>query len=126
MQFETDEQTLVFNKAWHDLLEEIAFTFQKKPDLQTLLFLIGVQELGQLHRTFNKEEKQDLMHLAVCKLLSTQGYFKYLGRDEEGWPHYSPTKLLPEDKRGLVSQEQLLKQQILLYFGKTSSQVVAN
>jgi len=58
------------------------------PDLQAITFLIGLQELGQLKRLFSKEEKQDLMHLGVCRLLSQEGYYTFAGRDEDGWPHF--------------------------------------
>ena len=44
--------------------------FGKKPDLEAILFLIGMQEYGQLKDKFTKEQKQDLMHVAVCLLLS--------------------------------------------------------
>lgn len=108
-----------FEKAWNDLLDELSGSLKKRPDLQSLLFLIGVQELGQLHRKFSKEEKQDLMHLAVCKLLSSEGYFHLQGVDGDGWPHYEPRKTMPQTARGLNTQELLLKKQILKYFEKT-------
>ena len=115
---EQNEEQLVFDTKWEGLLRELGNSLGKKPDLQTLLFLIGVQELGQIHRDFTKEEKQDLMHIAVCHLLSLDGYFEYLGRDEEGWPHYDAIKLMPALNEGLEKQEQLLKRQVLKYFDK--------
>ena len=84
----------------------------------SLLFLIGVQELGQLDRVFEKEEKEDLMHVAVCKLLSQEGYFELEGVDDEGWPHYRPIKSLEGGVVGLKTQEILLKKLILRYFEK--------
>ena len=58
------------------------------PDLQTILFLIGVQELGRIPKEkFTKEEKRDLMHVAVCTLLEKDGYFEFEGRDQDGWQH---------------------------------------
>ena len=107
-----------FNQAWKALTGELKQTFGRRPNIQSLLFLIGVQELGQLDRPFEKEEKQDLMHIAVCKLLSQDGYFEFKGRDEDGWPHYRPIKALPEDTVGLKTQETLLKKMILRYFEK--------
>jgi len=96
------------------LLYRIKPKLKKKPNLQSLLFLIGLQEYGDLHRTYSKEEKQDLMHIAVCKVLSMSGYFKFIGLDDDGWPHYERTEL--EQPEGLEEQEELLKKQILLYF----------
>lgn len=108
------EEKIELEREWQRLLYRIKPQFKRKPNLQSLLFLIGLQEFGDLHREYSKEEKQDLMHIAVCRLLSPVGYFKYIGKDEEGWPHYESTgKMQPE---GLEEQEELLKTQILTYF----------
>lgn len=109
-------------KAFKQLLSDLKPSFNIRPNLQSLLFLIGVQELGQIHREFSKEEKQDLMHLAVCRLLSQCGYFELESIDEEGWPHYRAIKTMPDEIKGLNPQENLLKEQILIYFGKTWQQ----
>lgn len=103
---------------WLALLDELQERFGKRPDLSAVLFLVGVQELGQLRSHFTKEEKQDLMHLAVCHLLSQDGYFVLAGTDNDGWRHYSPTGKLPPDMRGWLEQEELLRTQLLAYFGK--------
>ena len=86
----------------------------KLPDLQSILFLIGIQELGQVRRDFTKEEKQDLMHIAVCTLMSVKGYYEFVGRDEDGWPHFKQLKVLPTE--GVEAQEELLKIQVVDYF----------
>ena len=59
--------------------------FGKKPDLESVLFLIGIQELGDIRKKFSKEQKQDLMHIAVCTVFSTSGYYELSGADEDGW-----------------------------------------
>jgi hypothetical protein len=83
--------------------------------MEGILFLIGVNELGTLPRKkFSKEQKQDLMHIAVCTLLSQLGYYVFLGRDEENWPHFEEIKLMPVS--GIKEQEQLLKECIVRYF----------
>ncbi len=84
------------------------------PDLNGILLLIGVQELGRVQQAFTKEEKQDLMHVAVCRLLSTDGYYSFIGRDEDGWPHYEVVK--PLQVKGVKEQEQLLKIKAIEYF----------
>lgn len=84
------------------------------PNMDAMLFLIGVQELGRWKEGFTKEEKQDLMHIAVCRLFAAEGHYEFVGRDDEGWPHYELTsKIPPKDLRG---QEQLLKARIVEYF----------
>lgn len=101
---------------WQRLLYRIKPRFKRKPNLQSLLFLIGVQELGQFHREFTKEEKQDLMHIGICTLMSQQGYYEFHKRDTDGWPHFRPTT--KERPEGLHAQETFLKEQILIYFKK--------
>ena len=89
-------------------------TGKRPADLNAVLFLIGVQELGQGNKAFSKEEKQDLMHIAICKVLSLAGFYKLEGIDEDGWPHWVAVKKLP--RFDLLEQEKLLKIQILEYF----------
>ena len=84
------------------------------PDFQEVLFLIGLQELGRLKDGFTKEEKQDLIHIATCELLSIDGYYKFKGRDQDGWPHYDRVKKIPFE--GVGPQEHYLKQKITEYF----------
>lgn len=100
---------------WNSLLGQIEKVLKKKPkDLNGVLFLIGVQELGQANRLYSKEEKQDLMHIAICKVLSLAGYYQLEGTDEDGWPHWKVVKKLP--RFDLLEQEKLLKMQVLEYF----------
>lgn len=88
--------------------------FKKNPDLDAVLFLIGIREAGLLPGRFKKEEKQDLMHIAVCRLLSEEGYYELEGLDKDGWPHWVAVKSLP--KLTTEEQEYLLKKQIIRYF----------
>ncbi len=83
-------------------------------NLESVLFLIGVNELGQGVKEFSKEEKQDLMHIATCKVLSLSGFYQLEGLDEAGWPHWKSLKKLPHFD--LLEQEKLLKMHILEYF----------
>lgn len=103
-----------FNKKWNDFLNTFAVQFGKKPDLNAVLFLIGMQELGKGPLNFSKEQKQDLMHIATCKLFSTLDYYQLEGHDDEGWPHWKLLKQMP--KLNILEQEKLLKMQILDYF----------
>ena len=82
-------------------------------EMDGLLFLIGIQELGQGFREFSKDEKMNLMHVAVCRLLEPFGYFTFSHRDNDGWPHYEKSIDVP----GLSQKEQerLLKMAIITY-----------
>ncbi len=99
---------------WWKLEEKLMNRFGKKPDLEAILFLIGIQEFGQLRSKFTKEQKQDLMHVAVCSLLAKSGYYELESKDEDGWPHFRQLKALPD--QSLPEQENFLKDHVLLYF----------
>ncbi|MEQ6168365.1 MULTISPECIES: hypothetical protein [unclassified Ekhidna] len=111
------KKDLDLEKEWVRLLYKIKEVTGKRPaDLNAVLFLIGVQELGKGAKSFSKEEKQDVMHIAICKVLSLAGYYELEGMDEEGWPHWKLVKKLP--RFDLLEQEKLMKIQILEYFKK--------
>ena len=99
---------------WWKLEEKLMSRFGKKPDMEAILFLIGIQEFGQIKSKFTKEQKQDLMHVAICSLLSASGYYELQGTDDEGWPHFHQLKPMPE--LNVFEQENFLKDHILLYF----------
>ena len=88
--------------------------FGKKPDIETILFLIGIQEFGDIRNKFSKEQMQDLMHIAVCSLFRQSGYYELERVDEDGWPHFRQLKALPV--MTMPEQENFLKDHILLYF----------
>jgi len=111
------KRDLELDRQWHRLLTELEAVLEKKPkDLNGVLFIIGLQELGKGARRFSKEEKQDLMHIAICKVLSLSGYYELEGLDKEGWPHWKMMKKLPHFD--LLEQEKLLKMHVLEYFEK--------
>ncbi len=99
---------------WWNLEARLVERFGKKPDMEAILFLIGIQEFGHVRDKFTKEQKQDLMHVAVCTLLSQSGYYEIEGYDDDGWPHFKQLKQLPVF--GLMEQENFLKDHALLYF----------
>ena len=97
-----------------------AMNQEELPDLQIILLLIGVQEANVLKESYTKEEKQDLMHVATCHLLSTEGYYEFQGLDDEGWPHFNQVRIIPVD--GVKAQERLLKERIIEYFKSKSEE----
>ncbi len=105
---------------WWTLEARLVEKFGKKPDIETLLFLIGMQETGYIKQKISKEQKQDLMHVAVCTLLLPSGYYQFEGKDADGWPHFKQMKPLPE--LPLMQQENFLKDHILLYFEQNDFQ----
>lgn len=105
---------VALKSRWKELLDKLEERFGKDLDMQGIIFLIGVQELGKGVNKFNKNQKQDIMHIAICKLLSQWGYYKLEGLDAEGWPHWKCLEKLP--LLSLAEQDQLLKQAIVDYF----------
>jgi len=101
---------------WWKLEEKLMERFGKKPDMEAILFLIGIQEFGEIRKKFTKEQKQDLMHVAICNLLSQSGYYEVERIDQDGWPHFRQLKALPV--LNMIEQENFLKDHILLYFEK--------
>lgn len=101
---------------WWKLEEKLIARFGKKPDMESILFLIGVQEVAGAGHTFTKEQKQDLMHVGVCSILSPSGFYEKEGWDEDGWPHFKQLKALPP--MDLTTQEHFMKDHILFYFSQ--------
>lgn len=100
--------------GWTDIEAYVQENFKKKADLNAILFLIGIRELGENRTMFSKEEKVKLMHLAVCRIFSTSGYYKLVGIDSEGWPNWENIKKLPP--LSSFEQETLMRQHIIEYF----------
>lgn len=114
------KKDLDLERKWHSILGSLKEMLGTKPgDLNGVLFLIGVQELGKGFQNFSKEEKQDLMHLGICKVLSSSGFYELEGLDEDGWPHWKATKKLPHFD--ILEQEKLLKMHVIEYFEKEMS-----
>jgi hypothetical protein len=99
---------------YQSLVKSLQENFGPGIDLQVILFLIGVEELGQGYKKFKKHEKTDLMHVAICTVLEPYGYYKYEGNDEQNWPHYSLVKELPPLDE--AEQQTLMKEAIVEYF----------
>jgi hypothetical protein len=99
---------------WQKVLDYIKQDVGEKPDIQAVVFLIGVQELGKGYIKLKKDDKLNVMHVAICRLLEPYGYYRFDGHDKDGWPHYENIKPLPplEEKE----QQELMKRAIVDYF----------
>jgi len=103
-----------FEQQWNRIIEffKKKFTDGGEPQMDTILFLIGVQELGMIQPKFSKDEKINLMHIAICKLLEPYGYYEFTHTDKEGWPHYKKMKTTTHK----INKETLIKEAIIKYF----------
>lgn len=101
-------------QKWLELLANLTERFGSDIDLEGLIFLIGIQELGKGAIKLNKDQKLDVMHIAICRLLAPYGYYEYKGVDDDGWPHYERTERLPHLKA--EQQNHLIREAIIMYF----------
>ncbi len=103
---------------WEDIREKLSRKFGggEIMDLDSIIYLIGIQELGKGYDKFGKDDKINIMHIAICKLLEPFGYYEFDFFDDEGWPHYKVIDELPNLKPG--EQSVLMKESIVMYFEK--------
>ena len=103
-----------FEKDWIKLERLMEERFGEPPDLTTMIFTVGLQECGQGFKRFKKDEKMEVMHVGVCTLLEPLGFYKALGTDEDGWPHFERTAEIPAVSK--QEQELLMKRALVEYF----------
>lgn len=102
-------------RIWQDILSFMTERFGKQPNMDAMLFIIGMRELGRLQENnFKKDDKVALMHIATCKLLSYSGHFELCGTDAEGWPVWE--QRIPVPDMSLLEQETYIREHIIEYF----------
>lgn len=101
-------------QKWLSVVALLEKRFGEDLDLQAILFLIGLQELGQSYQKLNKNQKVDVMHIGVCALLSQWGFYDFEGLDADGWPHWKEADKLPS--LSAKQQDSLIKEAIIAYF----------
>ncbi len=103
-------------ERWENVVAILSNQFSQGEDLDldAIIYLIGVQEFGRFQQLFKKDEKLNLMHIAICRLLEPYGYYQFDFVDKEGWPHYTIKEELPPLKAG--EQSVLMKEAIVNYF----------
>lgn len=106
-----------FEKKWRDTVAMASKHFGETLDLQSIIFLIGLQELNQGYQKLKKDQKIEVMHVAICTLLEPYGYYEFIGKDEQGWPHFQNVKAVPSLNQ--KEQEELIKEAIIDYFERS-------
>ena len=106
----------MLKERWEQLVFKLSNQFADGDtlELDAIIYLVGIQELGKPHAKFKKDEKINLMHIAICRLLEPYGYYEFDFFDEEGWPHYQIKEELPSLKSG--EQSVLMKEALVSYF----------
>ncbi len=103
-------------QRWEELVHTLSARFSSDADLdlEGMLYLVGLQELGQLHKRFKKDDNVNLMHIGICTILEPYGYYRFDHFDKDGWPHFDLVAPLPALKPG--EQKLLMKEALVDYF----------
>ena len=109
-------QNSLAKQRWDKLVSVLTDRFSdgESLDVEGILYLIGLQELGQLHKRFKKDDNVNLIHIGICRVLEPYGYYRFDHYDADGWPHFELLENLPNLKAG--EQSLLLKSAIVDYF----------
>lgn len=101
---------------WDRLLEKLSSQFPGDGDLDLdgVLLLIGMQELQMGYIRLKKDDKLNVLHIAICTVLEPFGYYEFEKRDDDGWPHFKTLQPLPHLKAG--EQAVLMKNAVVQYF----------
>ena len=112
----TMQKVINLKEKWDLLVAKLTAQFADGDELNMdgIIYLIGVQELGKESTSYKKDEKVNLMHIAICKLLEPYGYYEFDYYDDDSWPHYKIITELPNLKQG--EQTVLMKEAIVNYF----------
>ena len=101
-------------QKWDKLVTWFEHEFKMEADVDAMLFMIGVQELGKGFEVFDKTQKLELIHIGICTVLANDGYYLFTHRDMDGWPHFEIKKKLPYIKG--QQQKDFIKNYLLEYF----------
>ena len=73
---------------WEQLQKKLKERFEGEMDVDAILFMIGLQELGKPYQRYKKDQKLEIMHVAICTVLEPFGFYEFKGRDEVFRPDY--------------------------------------
>ena len=114
MQMSTRDELL--KRRWKELIQRLSDTFSdaEAVEMEGVLYLIGLQELGKIHQQFKKDDNVNIIHIGICTVLEPFGYYRFDFYDDDGWPHFVLVEELPVLKPG--EQAILMKEAIVDYF----------
>ena len=113
MQMSTRDELL--KRRWEELIQRLSDTFSdaEAVEMEGVLYLIGLQELGKIHQQFKKDDNVNIIHIGICTVLEPFGYYRFDFYDDDGWPHFVLVEELPVLKPG--EQAILMKEAIVDY-----------
>jgi hypothetical protein len=101
-------------KKWSELVNSLGKKEGEKPSIDSVIFVIGLQELNMDMSKLTKDQKLEVMHVGLCAIFTPYGYYEPLGRDEEGWIHFKTVKKFPNLNQ--KEQEEVIKEAIIEYY----------
>ena len=101
---------------WELLQNKLRERFDGEMDYDSILFMIGLNELGKPYQKYKKDQKLEVMHVAICTLLEPYGFYEFKGKDSEGWPHWELKEILPH--LDAKQQNKLIIDSMIDYFKK--------
>ena len=116
--FKNQTRDKKLKERWDRLISVLneRFSDGETIDVEGVLYLVGLQELGQIHHKMKKDDNINLIHIGICTVLEPYGYYRFDFYDEEGWPHFELLEALPNLKPG--EQSILIKEALVGYFLK--------
>ena len=116
--FKNQTRDKKLKERWDRLISILneRFSDAETIDVEGVLYLVGLQELGQIHQKMKKDDNINLIHIGICTVLEPYGYYRFDFYDEEGWPHFELLEALPNLKPG--EQSILIKEALVGYFLK--------
>ena len=113
------EDDAALKARWDVLIVRLADRFQRTPDIEALLFLIGIQSVGRGYEPeLPKERKQSLIMEGSYLAFETLGVYSRVGMERNGFWIWEKNFDLP--KMSVEDQEKLLQIGILNYFDEES------
>ena len=97
-----------------NLIKSIFGTRNKRLLKDYLGYVSRINDLESSYQKLKKDQKVEVMHVAVCALLSQWGYYEFTGHDEDGWPHWKETSKIPS--LNAKQQDGLIREAIVEYF----------
>lgn len=113
---ETTSRDQLLKNRWNSVLDFLTEKFSETEtiDIEGVLYLVGLQELGKIHQRFKKDDNINIIHIGICTVLEPFGYYSFDFYDDDGWPHFKLLEELPVLKPG--EQSVLMKEAIVDYF----------
>lgn len=107
------------SRRWGRLVAKVGAQFGREPDIEALLFLIGVRSVGRGYEPeLPKERKQSLIMEGSYLAFETLGVYSRVGMERNGFWIWEKNFDLP--KLSVDDQEKLLQIGILNYFEQAS------